>query len=49
MNRICTNCKKNLPLDLNNFQAVALFKSKFSYYCNTCNITTKQVKSTHAK
>ena len=47
--RICTNCKQELPLDLNNFQSVTLFKSKFSYYCNNCNTITRRVNKTHDK
>jgi len=43
------NCKQEYPLNKDYYQPVSYFKTKFSYYCNTCDITTKKVKSTENK
>lgn len=41
--RTCTNCKHEYPLTKDHFQLVKTFKSKFSFYCNICNVETKKI------
>lgn len=43
-NRQCAKCGEEKPLDSDHFQVVKYFKTRFSYYCNTCDKPPKKEK-----